>query len=395
MAGFIGSANLLPAVGQRGIDRRRPRRSTWPWAPRSTSPTVGDAPPGGDVTVMLRPERMAPHEGEPLPGRSVVGEIKDVIYQGSEIRLIVDLDDDTEIIVADRARPRHRADARPGNLITLTWTVRGPVRAARAARRSSVPRAPTSTRSRPRWRARSTPTTTCDGDGRPGTAAVARRRSRRQLDRPAQVPHRRWHRRRRRARRGRSSPASAAAAAAARRHATAPAGRRAPGSATAPTRSTSSTGPSTSTSPRTARSARIDRFQDETGVSVNYSETWNDNNEAYGKEFVAYLEAGNPTPWDIAVPTYWLVRPAQVERLAGADPVQPHPELREPRAAVPQRRLGPGREVQPALAGRRHRVRLQHRRDRPRADERQRAVQPRVRRSRSASSPRCGTRSGW
>ena len=63
-------------------------------------PTVGDAPPGEDVTVMLRPERMAPHEGEPQPGRSVVGEIKDVIYQGSEIRLIVDLDDDTEIVVA-------------------------------------------------------------------------------------------------------------------------------------------------------------------------------------------------------------------------------------------------------------------------------------------------------
>ena len=39
----------------------------------------------------------------------------------------------------------------------------------------------------------------------------------------------------------------------------------------------------------------------------NYSETWNDNNEAYGKEFVAYMDAGNPTPWDIAVPTYWLV----------------------------------------------------------------------------------------
>ena len=50
----------------------------------------------------------------------------------------------------------------------------------------------------------------------------------------------------------------------------------------------------------------IDRFQDESGISVNYSETWNDNNEAYGKEFVAYLEGGNPTPWDIAVPTYWM-----------------------------------------------------------------------------------------
>ena len=39
---------------------------------------------------------------------------------------------------------------------------------------------------------------------------------------------------------------------------------------------------------------------------VNYSETFNDNNEVYGKEFAAYLDAGNPTPWDIAVPTYWM-----------------------------------------------------------------------------------------
>jgi spermidine/putrescine transport system substrate-binding protein len=50
----------------------------------------------------------------------------------------------------------------------------------------------------------------------------------------------------------------------------------------------------------------VDRFKKETGIGVTYSETWNDNNEAYGKEFAAYLDAGNPTPWDIAVPTYWM-----------------------------------------------------------------------------------------
>ena len=74
VAGFIGSANLLPAVVERGLHRRRPRRSTWRWAPRSTSSRSADTAPGGDVTVMLRPERMTPHEGEPLPGRSVVGD---------------------------------------------------------------------------------------------------------------------------------------------------------------------------------------------------------------------------------------------------------------------------------------------------------------------------------
>ncbi|MET0459051.1 MAG: spermidine/putrescine ABC transporter substrate-binding protein, partial [Ilumatobacteraceae bacterium] len=50
----------------------------------------------------------------------------------------------------------------------------------------------------------------------------------------------------------------------------------------------------------------VDRFSEETGIAVNYSETFNDNNEVYGKEFAAYLDAGNPTPWDIAMPTYWM-----------------------------------------------------------------------------------------
>ena len=50
----------------------------------------------------------------------------------------------------------------------------------------------------------------------------------------------------------------------------------------------------------------VDRFQDETGIAVNYSETLNDNNEFYAREMVPYLEAGNPTPWDIAAPTYWM-----------------------------------------------------------------------------------------
>ena len=33
---------------------------------------------------------------------------------------------------------------------------------------------------------------------------------------------------------------------------------------------------------------------------------FNDNNEVYAKEFAAYLDAGNPTPWDIICPTNWM-----------------------------------------------------------------------------------------
>ena len=124
MAGFIGSANLLPAVVSTGSTPSAPKVDLAMGATIDV-PTVGDAPPGEDVTVMLRPERMVPQEGEPQPGRSVVGEIKDVIYQGSEIRLIVDLDDDTEIVVA--VEPDHVTERMtPGNLITLTWSSEAP-----------------------------------------------------------------------------------------------------------------------------------------------------------------------------------------------------------------------------------------------------------------------------
>ena len=113
MAGFIGSANLLPAVVSAGSTPSAPKVDLAMGATIDVQ-TVGDAPPGEEVTVMVRPERMVPQEGEPQAGRSFVGEIKDVIYQGSEIRLIVDLDDRHRDRRRRRARPRHRADDPPG-----------------------------------------------------------------------------------------------------------------------------------------------------------------------------------------------------------------------------------------------------------------------------------------
>ncbi len=330
MAGFIGSANLLPGRGQRrlavagrrarsghGLDDRRRRR------PATLAPAT-------DVTVMLRPERLdaarAASRSTAAPSSAT---IKEVIYQGSEIRLIVDLD--------DRHRDHRRRSTpttateltRPGNLVTLTWA---PERAVRAA-------GPHRDRRCHQHRLRrgrgddGGQALDADGDVRPMTAG--RPTTAGTMSTGRRVPDRR-RRRRPPARSARSLLSSVGGSDGGagptvvtgderrrrRRHR---AGRR--------RSSTSSTGPSTSTSTEDGETG-TDRPVPATrpGISVNYSETWNDNNEAYGKEFVAYLEAGNPTPWDIAVPTYWMAARLKAQGLAGTAPVQPHPELREPRA---------------------------------------------------------------
>ena len=86
---------------------------------------------------------------------------------------------------------------------------------------------------------------------------------------------------------------------------------------------------------------------------------FNDNNEVYAKEFAAYLDAGNPTPYDIAMPTYWMAARLKNQGWLGPAAVQPDPQLRQPRPQLPRPRLGPGRQVPPAVAGRLHRHRLQ------------------------------------
>ena len=142
----------------------------------------------------------------------------------------------------------------------------------------------------------------------------------------------------------------------------------------------SSTGPSTSTPPTDADKGTVDRFQDETGISVDYSETFNDNNEVYAKEFAAYLDAGNPTPWDIAVPTYWMAARLKSQGWLAPLPFNLIPNYVNLDPQLPRPRLGPGRQVPPAVAGRHHRHRLQLHGHRPRADQDQRPVRPRVQR---------------
>ena len=63
----------------------------------------------------------------------------------------------------------------------------------------------------------------------------------------------------------------------------------------------------------------VDRFQDATGITVEYSEDLNDNNEFYAREIEPYLGTGTPTNWDIVCPTNWMA--ARMKSLGWAEPL--------------------------------------------------------------------------
>ena len=94
VAGFIGSANLLPgAVADAGpVPAVQLDIGT-----RVTVQSVGGCALGDPVTVMIRPERLNPGV-EAVEGRSLAGTVNDAIFEGSTIRLIVHLADRTEVI---------------------------------------------------------------------------------------------------------------------------------------------------------------------------------------------------------------------------------------------------------------------------------------------------------
>ena len=226
----------------------------------------------------------------------MVGTIKEVIYQGSEIRLIIDLDPATEIIVA--VDPDEATElTRPGNLITLSWAAGAPfVLPGRTAIIGA-----TST-DFDEVEATMAGELDADGDG-DGTAATA------EGDRDPMS--------RRRFLVGGGVVAAGALGAVLLSSVRSDDGAGADAAGGADGSAGAGLGDGADEVnvinwteyidvTEDGEEGTLDRFSDETGISINYSETWNDNNEAYGKEFVAYLEAGNPTPWDICVPTYWL-----------------------------------------------------------------------------------------
>ena len=299
VAGFIGSANLLPGTLE-GAGSGTPI-AVLDSGVRLALPSAGDARDGDPITVMLRPERVTLGAADRTSdGRSLPATVKDVIFQGSSLRLIADAPGDTELLVTvemDDDTPDLRAGRRRSRCTGR------PVRrtCCAAARRSSARRRPTSTRCRRRWTARTSPRRKADdardAAGVAGSAAgrvligggvVAAGRGRRR----AAVGRRRRRRRRRRVPEDGEGTAG---------------GGIGQGATeldfinwTEYIDPTEDGEPAPSTASRTRP-----------GISVNYSETFNDNNEVYGKEFAAYLDAGNPTPWDIAAPDVLDGGPAQ------------------------------------------------------------------------------------
>ena len=99
VAGFIGSANLLPGtVDSSDASGARVRMNCGP----SATATTGMLAPGTDlsvgakVTVMLRPEQLVVHGTRPQ-GECIESTVTDVVFQGAHVRLVSRTADGTEI----------------------------------------------------------------------------------------------------------------------------------------------------------------------------------------------------------------------------------------------------------------------------------------------------------
>ncbi|MGA1149289.1 MAG: ABC transporter ATP-binding protein [Ilumatobacteraceae bacterium] len=119
VAGFIGSANLLPATVESNSGQQLHVRTT---GGALLNVPKGDATfsVGDRVCVMLRPERLQPAQSIASAGSGVEGTLTDLVYQGATARLIVRQPDDTELsaLVDATSLPDW---VRAGAAICLVW----------------------------------------------------------------------------------------------------------------------------------------------------------------------------------------------------------------------------------------------------------------------------------
>ena len=291
VAGFIGSANLLPGTLETGGDNPVALLDS---GERIALRDAGDAMPGNPITVMLRPERLEASLDAPIDGHGVRAVVKDVIFQGSNLRLIA-MAGTTEVLATVETAAGSRLPA-VGDAITLRWAPDAPYLL--------------------RGRSGIVGATTTDVDevqatmeGKDVGDAVAPER-----DLAPRVNRRNFLI-------GGGIVAAGAIGAlllsstgdsgggdddASGGGGETPAGGAGGGIGQGADDLNILNWTEYIDVTEDGVTGTVDRFSEATGISVNYSETFNDNNEVYAKEFLAYLEAGNPTPWDIAIPTYWM-----------------------------------------------------------------------------------------
>ena len=121
VAGFIGSANLLPGTAVAREGNATIIELTMGTRVRAEGQQVEI---GSPASVMLRPELLNPVMSDPGSG-GLSATVTDVIFQGADIRLISDLADGTEVVSTvetDADLPM----LRPGDKIWLTWDARSP-----------------------------------------------------------------------------------------------------------------------------------------------------------------------------------------------------------------------------------------------------------------------------
>jgi spermidine/putrescine transport system ATP-binding protein len=118
VAGFIGSANLLPGevVGSDGDDTVV--ELTAGHTVRARTDT--DRTTGTPVSVMLRPERLTAMANGRDDGRSIEGTVSDVVFQGATARIVVRLKDDSEVI-ASVITGTELPFLHPASTVHLSW----------------------------------------------------------------------------------------------------------------------------------------------------------------------------------------------------------------------------------------------------------------------------------
>jgi len=96
VAGFLGQSNMMDGVVSHDDDV-----SVVSANGRTLCGRRGDLPAGEPGTLVVRPERTRVSEVAPTEGRNVVtGRVRDEVYLGSQVKLIVDLDESLSWTVA-------------------------------------------------------------------------------------------------------------------------------------------------------------------------------------------------------------------------------------------------------------------------------------------------------
>jgi putrescine transport system ATP-binding protein len=125
VATFLGAANILEGrVLEAGADGLRIA------APGIEIHAAGEAPPGSQVAVALRPERLrlmgdASHA---LAANQARGRLRDIAYRGEGFLLFVALEGGGELRISQpNPRPGARPAATPGEPVVVAWDADAPV----------------------------------------------------------------------------------------------------------------------------------------------------------------------------------------------------------------------------------------------------------------------------